>query len=385
MKTETLALNDLKKLIDKKTEPAISIFIPTFRKGREIRQNSIYLKNAIKIAEELLEKQGYQKEKGEEVLQPLKELIEDTIFWENQAEGLAIFSSPGFFKYYSLPITFQETVLVNQTFHIKPLLPLFTENGQFFVLALSEKMVKMYECSKYSYSEVELENVPENIEEALGHEVSNTTLQFHSGVGQGRRDASPIYHGQGSMKDQEKDRLFRYFKALDKSLHKILNNRKRPLILAAVDYYLPLFKEASSYKNISDKSVEGNPEECKKDELHKKAWTIIEPYFKNQGKEVISKYKELNGLNQASNNLKDIILAAFEGRLDKLIISPTLQVWGKFNAQTGEAEIHRKREPTDEDLLDIAAIYTLKNNGVVYAIDHREIPKNSGVVGIFRY
>ena len=44
----------------------------------------------------------------------------------------------GFFRYYQLPLSLEELTVVTSRFHLKPLLALFNEDGQYYILALSQ-------------------------------------------------------------------------------------------------------------------------------------------------------------------------------------------------------------------------------------------------------
>jgi hypothetical protein len=51
-----------------------------------------------------------------------------------------------------------------------------------------------------------------------------------------------------------------------------------------------------------------------------------------------------------------------------------VQKWGNFDPQANELEIHSDNEPGDEDLLN-AAVQTVLNGGIVYALEPQEIPE----------
>jgi hypothetical protein len=50
---------------------------------------------------------------------------------------------------------------------------------------------------------------------------------------------------------------------------------------------------------------------------------------------------------------------------------------GRFNAGTRRVEEHERAEPGDEDLLNLAAIYTLAHGNAVYPIESSQIPDGS--------
>ncbi len=83
---------------------------------------------------------------------------------------MAFFLAPQVFHAYRVPLLLDELGVVAHRFHIKPLLPLLSGDGHFFVLALSQKAVRLLQGTQYSISEVELPGVPQGIAEALRYD-----------------------------------------------------------------------------------------------------------------------------------------------------------------------------------------------------------------------
>ena len=61
-----------------------------------------------------------------------------------------------------------------------------------------------------------------------------------------------------------------------------------------------------------------------------------------------------------------------------------VQEWGHFDPGT-DAVTWPSDDAGAEDLLDVAALYTLKNSGTVYALAHAEMPADTSVAALFRY
>ena len=83
---------------------------------------------------------------------------------------MAIFLAPEFYQYYPIPLNFAELVVVTDHFYLKPLVALLTSDKRFYVLALSQQDVRLIECSHSSVREIELEDVPKNLEQTLQYD-----------------------------------------------------------------------------------------------------------------------------------------------------------------------------------------------------------------------
>ncbi len=94
--------------------------------------------------------------------------MEDQAVWEHQSDGLAIFAAPQLFRVYRLPLAFEELLVVDERPHITPLLPLFSDDGQFYVLALGLQGVQLLQGAHYSLRPIALPGVPTSLQDALG-------------------------------------------------------------------------------------------------------------------------------------------------------------------------------------------------------------------------
>jgi hypothetical protein len=372
--------DDLKTLLAEHLSPCISVYVPAHRGGAE--EDPIRWRRHLTEAEEHLAKAGWRAAEIKELLAPGRRLLEDVSFWKYQSDGLAAFLAPQFLRLFRLPLAFQDTVVVGKRFSIVPLLPLLTGNGRFFVLALSQKAVRLLQGTRHSVSEIDLKGVPRNLAEALLTHDRDEPLTFHtrptSGGGWGT-----IFEGHGVGIDDAKDDLLRYFQGIDRGLHSLLREEKAPLVLAAVDYLQPIYRQANTYAHLLEQGIEGNPDRLSRQELHDRAWPLVQPLFEAEQKRAAAQYLQLAGTGRASGDLNAVVAAAYEGRVETLFVALGRQVWGVFDPSTGRVDHHKERHFGDVDLLDLAAAHTLLHGRTVYAVEREQVPSKADVAGIF--
>ncbi|MBD2339365.1 hypothetical protein H6G64_20555 [Calothrix sp. FACHB-156] len=368
---------EIKPLLEQPKGNCVSIYMPAHPAGPEVRQDPIRFKNLIKEAEARLVDAGLEPQQATQLLQKAIDL-DSPAFWEQIGEpGLAIFISQEFFHYYTLPISFPELVIVTDRFHVKPLLPILNGNGRFYILALSQQDVRFFEGTRYTINEIEVENIHKNLDEALQRdETANTFVQPGEFYGQGSPD-----------RDQHQEDIRQFFYLIDKALHEKLREEAAPLVLAGVEYLLPLYRQANSYQHLMVEGIAGNPEILSAKELHDQAWPIVEADFQKSQQEFLERFQQLFGGNtgKASNDLQKIIPAAYYQRVDSLLVAVGQQQWGLFDPSSETVYLHEEKETGDEDLLDLVATHTLLNGGTVYAVPPEKIPYSTPVAAIFRY
>ena len=387
---DILTRAELEQLMRKEQQGCVSIYMPTHRTGTDAQQDPIRLKNLLREAEKQLSAQGIGRREVQNMLEPASMLLQDSTFWQHQSDGLAVFISSNRVRRYRLPLNFDEFVAVMDHFHIKPLLPLFTGDGQFYILALSQNEVRLLNGTRDSVSEVDIGQVGGSLAEAIPSVNHQMSMQLHSSGSTGGMSGSGsvTFHGQGGGSDESaKKELLRYFRLVSDGLTEFLQGDRAPLVLAGVEYLLPIYKEANTYPNLIDTVIKGNPDLLSADELHKSAWDILGPHFQAAQAEAVAQYQQLAG--QASERVVDtlekIVPAASDGRVETLFVATGVLQWGVFDPVTNEIELHSQQEAGDEPLLDLAAVQTYLKGGVVYAVEPEKVPGGASAAAVLRY
>jgi hypothetical protein len=380
----------LQELLNENKDICVSIYLPTHPVGREQQQDPVRFKNLLTETRGQLEARGMRKPEAEAFLKPADELLSDSHFWQHQSNGLAVFISTDIFETYRLPIEFEPLLVIADNFHLKPILPFVSGNGHFYILALSQNEIRLLQANRYHISEVDLGNTPTSLREALWFDDPEKQLQFHTGTAApGSTNTRPsIFHGQGATEDDNKTELLRYFQKVDRGMMDFLHHEQAPLVLAGVDYLLPIYHEANSYSYLVEDAITGNPEERNNAELHQAAWKVVRPIFKQDLHEALARYQELSGAGSdlASSHLSEIVKACHHGQVDILFTALGVQVWGSFDENEVTVEQHQRFQPGDQDLLDLAAVQTLLNGGKVYVLKPEEMPEpQATIAAIYRF
>jgi hypothetical protein len=377
---------EIKSLATYKGPYCTSIYIPTHVSGKETYEGEdiIRFKNIIQKVEGQLLEFGMKKRDVDTMLEKPKALINDSGFWRKQSEGLAVFISKEHFKYYKIPLSFEPVHYINSKFHLKPILPLFFTNGNFYLLALSKDAVKFFHCTRHTISKIDLEDlVPQGMEEALMYDDPKSTLQHHSGQG---GTANAMFHGQGGGRDVQKTDIARYLNVVDEGLMKIIKGDRTPMVIAAVDYLIPIYKSVSKYANIMEDGVLGNPEHTDENDLHAGAWEIVESYFMRNQRKALNNYRENGDASLVTASPDRIIPAAYYKQINQLFILRNAVIWGNFNESKGALTIRNTYKEGDDDLINEAAVHTFLNGGEVYELSEDEMPdEHSKLAAVLRF
>lgn len=381
-----ITTGELRELSEDHGDYRVSLYMPTHRAGPDTRQDPIRLKNLLRAAGEDVIAQGMRPTLARDMLKPGHDLVDDYEFWQQQSDALAVFVTPASLSYYRLPLQVPELAVVSDRFHIKPLLPLFTEDGLFYLLAISMGDLRVFRCTRFSEEEIKVEGVPRNMAAALWPDEPEKQLQWRTipGTGAGARGAA-IYHGSGGSDRDVKNDILRYFQQVDRGLQNLLSDQHAPLVVAAVDYLHPIYAEANTYRYLLPDGVQGSPDEARADDLRTQAWEIVERYYEQTKQQAVDRYGELAGTGKAVSDEVEVATAASHGRVDTLFVAIGVQRWGRPSEDGTSAELHEERQPGDQDILDYAAVQTLLNSGVVFAVAPDQMPGEAPLAAVFRY
>ncbi len=387
---DILTINDLNALISKEEGTFISIYMPTFRGGVDTRQNHIKFKQLLRSAEATLYDMEWRKEEIESFLKPASQLIPETHFWQNQSDGLALYIHNDGITYFRLPYEFIESVTVSNKIFIKPLLPLFSGNGQFNILALSKNDVRFFRATRHNAIEIDLdlEGGPGSMfDMQVDDDYENPDTRTALRLGRNDLVYNKATQSQNNENDYERNELTRYFRALDATIMNLHEGEDIPLVLAGVEYLIPIYREKSNYPNIVKDFIRGNPEQLSGDDLHKLAWEIVEPILLEDKKMAEDKYNQYLGQknNLTLNSLDKIIPAAFNGQIESIFIDIDTEEWGQFDHEKNKIEIKEEGSSGAEDLIEYVSLLTLSRGGKVYTLDREELANEEKLAAVLRY
>ena len=303
--------------LDGRPGPCVSLYLPTHRYGPDVRQGPILLRNLLSKVRAELDETGWRRPDVDDLLQPFDDLVDQGDFWQHQAAGLALFGAPGFSATYRLAIEVAEQVSVGDSFRVAQLVPALSGDGRFFLLALSQSDVRLFEASRHRIEGLELPDTPRSIDEALAHEDPERQLQLRS---TGRGTAQ--FHGHGGGDEVEKGAVERYLRLVAAGVDARLRAAgDLPLVLASVAYYLPMFKAASDHPFILEDVVEGNPDRRSPGELHELAWPLVESVLSRERERQIARYRDASATGLAVDDADAVVRHAQEGRVELLFVS----------------------------------------------------------------
>ncbi len=376
---------DLDELLASEARPAVSLYLPTHVASREIRQDAIRLKNLLAQAADRLRAE-WRRSEINAFLAPAASLVADENFWRHQENGLAVFLASGFSRVHKLPLAVGEEAVIGSYFHIKPLLPILDDAGPFRLLAISASHTRLYQGSRWILVEVEGIDLPQGVGAIAGiTQYENTHYAAPTGRHAGGLDKAQSF-GQ-APEELRKSELIELLQRIAAKLERHVAANPMPLIIAAHPEIQGHFREIASWREIQPEGITANPEAMRPDELLQRAYSIIADKCEAARAEALGRLNALLGAGngKATTRPDEIVKSAHYGRVGTLLVSGDEHLWGTFDEGHDRVVAHGSPAPGDVDLLDYAAVMTLRQGGQVTLIGRGELPPSAQAAAILRY
>ena len=358
---------DLNALITHRGSACVSIYLPTTPLTQHAQADRIALKNM--TSEAISQLAGHDKREVSAIEESLHDLIDDDTFWEFQANSLGVFVTPTSLRTFRLPNKLTPALEVSDRFHIKPLLRAVTVPQSAFVLALAQNSARVVEVTAdLPAHEVKVHHLPTDAASAVGK----------SSI----KDRSPSGRIQGS--EGMKVRLAQYARKVDHALRDLLGGRETPLIIAAAEPLLSIYRSVNTYPHLASKVISTNPEELSNAQLADAARPVMDELFRHELAEIHALFEARTGESRTSTDIAQVAKAATYGAVSHLLVDIDGTVPGTV-ADNGAVTFAEKEGAANYDIVDEIAGRAILSGARVLGVRKADIPGGASLAAIFRY
>jgi len=361
---------DFKTLNEVRADFCISIYLAATPLSQDSDATRIALKNAVKQARLQLEQGGFDADRYKAALTRIEALDEDYGFWRLQANSLAVLATANELHTFRLANHLTDTVQVADRFHLKPLLRAITFSHHAYVLALSQKEVRLVELfADLPAKAVSVDGLPPRSADA----VDKSTPE-------GRDNDDGIHNAEHQNKLMEQ-----YATQIDAALRPLLKGRDAPLILAATGRLAPVYRAANTYPGLLPDGIEHSPDRIGDAELAAAARPVLDAFHQAQVKEMSALFETRAGQNRTTTDLSDAARAATFGAVEILLVDLEVEKHGTIDADTGAVAFAEVPAGSSYDVIDEVAGRALATGAKVLALRAEDMPGGGELAAILRY
>jgi Bacterial archaeo-eukaryotic release factor family 7 len=389
MSTPLFTRDDLERLIASEVGPHLSLFLPAPVIANDTAEEvGIRFDNLLRSAHASLTRYWMPELEAREFLRPLESLASEVLQLNQRRHNVAIFVCSKTCEVFRIDHPLSEQLTIARAFHFRPLLPCLDEPDPYAVLTLSQQRVALFASTHTGLEPVE-DFMPESFEKVEAELMVEPQTQARSTATGGRDKQGVVFHGQGGARDVEKVDLANYLKHVDSSVCSYLRQHMgTSLILAGVDSLTAMYRANSHCDRIVEHTLSGNIDHLSAEELQARVVSVAGDDLHNRRKQKGVRIREHDVL--VATDPEQVLVAASEGRIETLFIDRDATLYGIFMADQGTLkEVHRvpSGDPGDSshDLIELAAVQTIKTGGSVYVVPADDMPVAKRMVAALRF
>ena len=371
-----------KELLTDHQPPCISIYHPVPRENAPGQQTPVHFQNILdEVRQQIGGKQGYAQQHAQSALQQLEKALNDSNLWTGDRQALAIFCSADHAHVIDLRIPVDRTVIIADSFHVKPLIRALQQSQAYRVLAITPRRVRLFEGDEHSLREMKLPaNVPHSVDDRIAVQASGTDTTPHTSTGGTPSTTDQPFYAPGNVP------VDRFFRMVDHAVWESLSQRDHlPTIVCADVKHLTEFLNVTKNDYVMKEGIALNPDAITPDRLRAEAWKLIHPQFQQQIQTLKDAYHAAKARQLGSDEIPQVAEAAAVGRVGTLLVDSDARVPGILNRASGLIEQAPMSNPRADDLLDDLAEMVLKMDGQVLVLPHTEMPTDHGLAATYRY
>jgi hypothetical protein len=300
-------------------------------------------------------------EEKKRFLKPLHDLGFDAETLKKFKGNIGIFRKNDFFRYISLPTEIEETCIVADSFHIKPLIKWAQQDQDFILVGLTFEGANIFKGSQSDFKKIETAIYPESLQ---------------------RLDNDGGYL---ALKDKRiyKKELQHTMEWLAALVEELTMGHNLTVFVAGNHDYVKAFIKSYKSDKLYPETTSPFFSESNVYDLCKNIRAILRLDASLQFHKILQEFELAQKLKTAKTNIFQIAKDAVKGNVKKLVIAEDFSVFGKINPLNGGVSVYAVDKDHEDDCLldDLAQLVLLKGGEVVVA-KRNEIPLGRPIMAI---
>ncbi|MFT5526747.1 MAG: hypothetical protein ACI9HK_004727 [Pirellulaceae bacterium] len=348
--------SDLRDLAERHG-PVISLYVPVTAAVPDAAQNSVRHERVVSEALARWRELGAAEDDVEKAAHALKRFSSEAALPAATVKSRAAFwSSDQGLRVFGLPFRCDESARVASCARLRPIAFEAARPHSYRVLTFSANQVALFEGDEDELRRMPAPDLPENLEAALGKQLSEPSVHTHS---TGRAGSQPVYHGQGGAPRARQVDTEKLYKHVARGLEASLPDDGLPLILAAdAQHRSGLKKALGGGISLVEDLAKGNADHTSLSDLHQATWSIL------VGSHEASHAGDNRGQPPVTQ-ISEIVAEATMGRI-RLLRAPEMR---EIPARLDRNDARAKEAWGDDDLIDDLVVEILRRGGSIEVVE----------------
>lgn len=308
-------LNDFLGYAREQEGPKISLHLKTHRAHPDNRADPINYKNAVQDLQRQLIEGSIARRDWEPAIKLMELLYDDQNFWEHTQEGIVVLAAGDRLETFQLQYSVRNLHRIGSHFHLLPLFHLDEVIGYVYVVDLSRDRFSMYLVNPLGSSQVATPEIKQSFPELFDDFDAKATNLRVGGFG----GKVGIHYGHHARPEEvEKDRT-KYFRYLADSFARLHKETGMHFILAGTMDNIAHFRQIMGDQKYLDGTIPKPLDAMDERDILKEVTAIMRPLEVRELGLLETELSNARSSGKAATNLGDMLTAAREGRIAKLV------------------------------------------------------------------
>ena len=362
--------------------PCVTILLPPYHPGAQTKSMATVVKTYCQEIERQLSIRKIQASEAATLIEPLLQVTESPEFSAGSHWGRAIFRSTDIFAGLDAVEVIQPSLNIGGCFQLRSVLAELQSPPEFYLLRLTKKDIELRRCTRTRAERVAMpKGVPQSLAEAMAFKAPDHDLENRSPGGPSTGSMHGVRFGTGSERENASGHLADFFKAIDRGFRELTRGSGAPLVLAGVEEDTDRYRAVSNYPALLKQSINGSGGVPFSEDELRQANAIVRADATERAVTSLLGLRERTAPARISTDVAAILCAAVEGRVSRLYLNQEARVYGVFDHARRAGRVNWG----EEDLLNAAAVETLLQRGLVFALPEDKMPERVAAMAFFRY
>ncbi|RRD65954.1 hypothetical protein EII19_11055 [Comamonadaceae bacterium OH2310_COT-174] len=364
-------LNTIKEIQSKRSDPSVTITLPTYRTSPDNDKDPIRLKNLVSEAIEQLESQ-FGKRETMDIADAIRRMA-DEVDHEHNLDGLVIFASAEYSQSFKLPFRLPERVSIEDNFLTRDLVYAMNRSPLYLLVVLSENGTRLFIGRKDYLNEINDYGFPFSLKGSVAN----------------ANPSQDISHVRDQIVTDSMREVGEAIAAAQK-------DTPAPVVVVGVDRNIGHFRDGARNSDDVMLYIHSGHHDEDAHQLAKKIWPQIKQALDEERQKIFTELESAKSNHLFVGGLNEVWQAAIDGRVEVLVVEEDLSIPAEVSEdgrqlkllESAQLAAPSKDNNAYEDIVDEIIEKVLANNGRVRFVNNQSMASvnpDFGMAVITRY
>ncbi|MDH4120954.1 MAG: hypothetical protein OEV94_04540 [Deltaproteobacteria bacterium] len=352
--------SDISRLEAREGGPCVSLYMNSPNGGQDPAWTPLKLAELFRRMTRGLALLGMTPAEARRMVTRIENVLTDLRKESSPWPGVCLFASPGGLEAFWMFQAAPPEVVMENHFHLRPVMTYLKEYPAFALLTLSRNRVGFYLADAAGIQRELVDDMPESLAETRRF-ISTERHMLHQPAAGGT-----LFHGHATHEENPVKAIDFFIHRVEKAVTARLDRMGMPLVLAGSRELTAMYRRHNRYPGLCDQAILGNPRAMTTAARWEKGRRMAQAHMDQLAEATLHRMGHMRNQGRIKRGGRSVLVAAQQGRVESLLVDSGATLWGAMDPATGTIQPHAEPHTGDTDLIEAAARETMAHHGKVF-------------------